>query len=506
MLDLKSKHTFICALPIFLLGLVACTQDIELRSESNGDDCAILFQAKEPTTRGLINSLTARGTKICLYGYHGDSFLAQGKSKQFEGKTLTYIDELNSWEVVDDSGAPINYFWEEEDQNPYRFFGWLTHDGTSQVPLPLSYSNETKKITIPETVVDKDYSQFDFLYSNVDERVLSSTNRRVPVSVSMNHLFTAFGIGIQNTSEDDITLKSVTLRTLHDKGSAVIDFSQTPCVVTYGNTAISRNPSTTAFVSYTGNHVLNKRGGTLPNIFDPTASSRRYYMVWPQAEDVFPELNFADDDAEAAAPDTDFPLVVEYVADGNLVKKRLKLPQQAWVAGKRYYFEVLIADKLVEITATVKDWNYSTSEINFSDQMVVVKENNQLVWDESTCRVDHSVRKVYVQNGRPIEGVFTIDAPEGGQWRVSLEGDVTAFNILDDVAPTDDGFGPIDGKEHRIRVVPLISNPDRDYTARLKFVAITADGKTLPADNMVQDVDGNHHQAEIYTIVLESAK
>ena len=135
----------------------------------------------------------------------------------------------------------------------------------------------------------------------------------------------------------------------------------------------------------------------------------------------------------------------------------------------------------------------------------MVKETGHLQWDAATCAIDDSKKEVYVTNGAPVEGTFTIDAPQGGQWRVSLEGDVTAFSIVDDAAPTDDGFGPIDGKVHRIKIAPTIATPDRDYKVTLKFVAITADHKTYPADDMIQD-NNNDGQADIYTIVLRSVK
>ena len=88
---------------------------------------------------------------------------------------------------------------------------------------------------------------------------------------------------------------------------------------------------------------------------------------------------------------------------------------------------------------------------------------------------------------------------------MSLEGDVTAFTIMDDAVPTDDGFGPIDGKVHRIKIVPTVTTPNRDYRVTLKFVAITADHKTYPADDMLQD-STNDDKADIYTIVLPSVK
>ena len=182
----------------------------------------------------------------------------------------------------------------------------------------------------------------------------------------------------------------------------------------------------------------------------------------------------------------------------------MKLPAENWEAGKKYFFELQVIDKLVELTSTVTPWEYTSTEVDFTQSAVEVNSEGRLAWDANTCTIDHANQKVYVRNGQPVEATFCIDAPLGGQWRVSLEGDVAAFSIVDDTAPTNDGFGPIDGQIHRIRIRPNISSPDRDYAVRLKFVAITADSKTLPADNMVQNTDADE-EAEIYTIILPKA-
>lgn len=495
--------------------LISCAQDIELDLNANTAENEIVFQTADPTTRGLINNLGTLGTKITLYGYHGDTPLANGQNKVLLGKDLTYttINGNNQWAVMTGENR-LTYFWEGEDDKPYRFFGWLNYDATGtglSLPSGWTYVPETKTFTIPETVINSTYNQFDFLYSSVDERILSPNNKRLPVTMDMNHLFTAFGIGITNTSEDNITVKSVTLKTIHDKGSATIDFSSTPCSVEYGSTSISRNPNTDPFISYsnsTGYTVYNDESeypNVKNNIFNPDATAKEYYIVWPQAKSVFPELTFENDEAEAAAPDELFPLILEYEADGQTITKRMQLPKMAWVPGKLYYFDILVADKLVEIITTVKDWKYFTSNIDFNENTIEVKENKHLTWDPNTCTVEDTEKKVYIKNGQPAEGTFTIDAPIGGQWRASLEGDVTAFEILDDTAPIGDGFGPIDGTQHRIRVRPLINDPDRDYSVRVKFVAVTAGGKTYPADDMLQDVNGDK-KADPFTIILESTR
>ena len=504
MMKNRQLHTII--LPLCTLLLFSCTQDnISPTSDTENE---IRFQTGT-TTRGLIDNLAQEGTKITLYGYHDRNFLAANNdAKILNGKSLKCLDNNGNWSVVDGSDNPLTYFW--EGNGDYRFFGWLAKD-----PNGLVAPNNSKwsagyndKVLTVNATLDKDYNQFDFLYSNVHERTLPTQSKSDPVALEMNHLFTAFGIGINNTSEDDITIKSVTLRTLHDNGSAVIDFSTTPCKVNYGATSISRNPENSPFIfmKYEGSEYVVEAGdgentGVKYNIFNPSATAKEYYIVWPQAETVFPVLTFADDDAEADADDEIFPLILVYEVDGQEFKKRMQLPKMAWEPGKLNYFNILVADKLVEITATVKDWNYSHADVDLGESALSVKQGKHLIWDENTCTVDHTNRIVYVKNGQPVEGTFTIDAPKG-QWRVSLEGDFTAFTIMDDAAPTDDGFGPIDGKQHRIRIVPQISNPDRDYSVTLKFVAFAVDSKTYSADDLLQDYD-NDEMAEKYTVVLE---
>ena len=160
--------------------LISCAQDIELDPNANTAENEIVFQTADPTTRGLINNLGTLGTKITLYGYHGDTPLANGQNKVLLGKDLTYttINGNNQWAVMTGENR-LTYFWEGEDNQPYRFFGWLNYDATAGLSLPnnWTYDPDTKTFTIPEgTVLNKDYNQFDFLYSNVDERTLNVTH------------------------------------------------------------------------------------------------------------------------------------------------------------------------------------------------------------------------------------------------------------------------------------------------------------------------------------------
>ena len=499
-------NRFIYILTIALCGCLmsSCVpEDLFPEDESND----IVFRTQVPATRGFLSTSTLAtvGSELSVIGTQ------DGTAMDLSGKTLKYknIGGTNRWTFVDGSDNPLTYYW--LGLGTYKFYGWLKHDavGGLSTPNDWTYDSSTKKLNIPTTTVNTGYNQFDFLYSEIDQRIMDASNfstlKSQPVSLGMHHLFSSFGIGIRNTSEDAITVKKVALYAIHETGSAEIDYSGETAATTY-TTSTSRAANVPFISSDTQFTLISSptTGGTVEyNIFNPAEDAKHYYMVWPQSAEVLSPTNAntnPSDDREYLATDSIF--YIKYQVGENTFEKRLKFPANAWQAGKRNYLEVQVADKLVSLTATVKDWDYASSVIDFQDN-ILVEETDRLAYDEEKSIVDKVNKKVYVKNGQPVEAKFTIDAPTGGQWRVSLEGDVTAFEIIDDTDPADDGFGPIDGQQHTIRIVPLISNPDRDYVVRLKFVVVTADSKILPADNMIQGTTSDH-AVNYYDIVLQS--
>ncbi len=506
---MKKERTLHTSITLLLCGLLlyACTPDDTILDATDTEN-EILFQTGESVaTRGFVEDLATEGTKISIYGYHGNKVLAENK-KPLAGKSLTYMNQR--WAVVDDASAdptkPITYFWEGEDNNLYRFFGWLKADNSV---CPHSYDANTMTLTVNPTL-NSSYGQFDFLYSGVDERILTADNKRTPVEFNMSHLFSAFSIGITNKSEKDIFIKNVTLRHVDSEGSATINYSDDPDNGD-GKVIYNITESTSPFLSYSSNdtgYKLEAKEGLKRNLFDPEADEKTFYMVWPQE---LPVLTFKNEEEEAKAEDNVFPLVMEYTVgnDPTVVTKRMQIPHSAWEAGKKYSYEVLIADKIVTINYSVQDWDYLSSVVDFKDHSISLMDDAHLDWENgqegemNTCIVDDANKKVYVDKGQAVEATFGFNTPQGGQWAVSLTGDIDAFKIIDDVAPYDDGQGPIDNNKHRIKIQPLILSPERDYSVRLKFVVITADDKTYSADDVVQNLGG--HTSSIYDIVLPRA-
>ena len=470
------------------------------------------FRVNDRQTRGFIDNekLNTLGTTLAICGFCDGKVMHEGTSIALSNKDLVYdrIEGYERW-IIKNGNTPVKYYW-NKDGGDYKFYGWLKYDAASTLHIPSewTYDDAQKTLTVPEWTLDKDYSQLDFIYSDVHVREMNEQNYaelgRVPVPFVMHHLFTSFGVGIRNMSDEDITITKVAIEGIHEKGSAEMDFSGDMVGVTYGTTSTER-ASDEYFIEYSGGgYVLPKETGVMGNAFAPTAG-RVYYMVWPQAKDVVAPTTPVTGEGEREYAASDSILVIGYMQAGKEYTKRVKLPEVAWEAGKRNYFEVQVADRLVELRATVLPWDYTSSDVDFSEQSVSVKEGGRIQWDEETCILDKTAKKVYVIQGKPIELTFAIDAPVGGQWRVSLDGDITAFRIIDDTPPMEDAIGPIDGEVHRLRIVPQISNPERAYNASLKFVVLTADGKVIPVDDLLQDEDGDG-DTDIYTIELQRTK
>lgn len=454
------------------------------------------------------------------------------ENKKLEGKTLRSSGD--SWAVYN-GDTRLTYFWEGDGN--YKFFGWLTKDGTGTTGLQAPTTNFTTTYTNTEDkpytlevagTLDKDYNQFDFLYSNVVNRTVSVNQGKDAVPLNMNHLFAAFSIGISNTSQDDITVKSIKLQRLHTTGSATIDFSGDNTAVTYTNYPTASAYSTEVLASYASEtgYTLAAGGSSQKDIFNPSATVeanvQKYYMVWPQAQSVIFDANLEGKTPEEEAKlgdecDIYYPLIMEY-SIGNektIRKKRMKFPNMAWLPGMKYSFNVKFADKEISLDLQVEPWTYSSSAVDFSDGTIEVNGNNSLTWDKTKGLVDDTEATVTVKGAQPVEATFALSAPVGGKWMVSFkDGDVTSFKIEDDAEDANDGIGPIDGAIHRIKVTPLVKNPTRDYQVRLKFSVQTADGKTIPIDDIIQ-VEKNANgeivyengkpKQKIYTIVLKNA-
>ena len=495
--------------------LHSCTQneaipDVEYQDQEN----EITFRANEGTSRAFLGSnLSTANTTMCIYGYKGNTPLAQGKDKELVGKTLKYNGQ--SWAVVDNTGNPITYFW--EGAGDYKFFGYLTKDGANTLSNPFTTSYLEQKLTISKTIDSND--QFDYLYSELDLRTMdanNNSNKGRTVSMNMKHLLTAFSIGAENTTDEQVTIKKVEIRGLHNEGTAVIDYSGDAVSLNLTTSINNYTPDTEAEKTQNNKPVFveyqNNEGFVLPskrklvNLLSPNleAENYDYYMIWPQAASAVAPTNRIEGDPTRRFAAADSLIYIEYTMDGKTHERRMKFPSNlSWEAGKKYHFDVLFSDQLVQLNSTVKDWTYTSATVDFANNSVLVHDHQTINngWNQEVSTVNHTAKTVTVKNHQPIEATFAISAPTGARWRVSMEGDIDAFEISDDEYPYDDKGGSV-GVESHITLTPTIPSPDKDYKVKLKFVIITADSKTIAIDSWLQDSDGNPSTSDIYQLIL----
>ena len=170
----------------------ACTDDAPM--DVPVSDQQIHFAANTASSRSFLDdgSLATIGTQIILYGSHTVS------SMDLDGKPLTYatVGGEKSWRVME-GRTPQTYYWAES--GIYKFYGWLAYDAAGKLTIPNGWNYQDRKLTIPSTIVDKNYNQFDFIYSDVHVRNLdeltSDRERYATVPLEMKHLFSSISIG-----------------------------------------------------------------------------------------------------------------------------------------------------------------------------------------------------------------------------------------------------------------------------------------------------------------------
>lgn len=494
------------------MAAAACTKTVY--DGQQDQPMPIRISAADGLTKALLDNGTfgTTGNRIQVYDIYTSSDnvvstyidayagpdVSSASSQHVQGKTWPFEDKSTL--------LPVSYDWTPD--GVHRFFGWLAKDaGFGATPMTpeaffgAGFQVNGNVLSIPETALTPTSAQFDFLYSDMHVRNLNNDpDFMSAVPQNFSHLFTAFSIGALNTSHQPVNLKSFTLDPVRNTNSATITWAadetaggQYPATVTYGEGSVGTEPLMTLADTYT--IVTDQKVG---NIF--TGGSQMFHLIWPQSsEDVHSTgaITVNPDTEESIYP-SDYKMSVTYTVttdegESEEITKRLNFPDLAWEAGKKYHFDVVFSDKMVELKAVVNPWNYEYSDVDFSDAMVSVKENHYLVWDGTTADLNTTDRYAIIRNGQPVKGTFTIDTPQGGTWLVSLTGDIDAF----EVSPAS---GIIDGTSATIIVKPLVGDPQRDYTVNVKFAVRRPDGRVIAADDVVQPAGTK------YTIVLPSNK
>ena len=500
-----------CLLAALALG-ASCTKTVYDEGQQTQSPAISLSVTEAAQTRAMIDNTNfgTDGNRIQVYDFWTDGntvskYIDAYAGPEVDSPSSQHI-ERTTWPFVDkSSGELVRYNWTST--GVHKFFGWLAVDATTKVSTAdgsknmtaksffgdgFSFKEDTKVLSIPAKTLDQSTPQFDFLYSNIKSVDVTTT---IPsnVAMSFSHLFAAVSFGAKNTSNSVVKLLEFKVEKLNNAKSATIDFSgSTPTVVYADGTqgdVFRRVAYSDAAAAVT---VPKEDEGTMYNIFGKPGEKQEFTLIWPQTtEQLYSDKKVSEDgDGNPVYPDS-YKMYVKYTVDDVLFKKRINFDNTlAWEAGKKYHYDIIFADKMVELKCVVNPWDYVSEDINFENQTVSVKEGSTLSWDASVSDVDVNNKKVAINDNKPAVGTFTLDTPKGGRWFAYLSGDVDAFKIID-------GEGPV-GTPARIQVQPVVDSPLRDYVVKVHFIVRTADGKTLNADSVLQPA--------VYSIILPKNK
>lgn len=470
---------------LLALSVLAVAQGCEKEPTGHKDTGApIMLSASEVSTKALLDngSFNKNGNRITIYDYvDGEKYFKDQIGPEVTGNTYGYD---GVWPFV---GGPHQWT-----AGTHKFFGWLAKDNNmtaSNTPEDFfgignngfKFDETNQILSIPSKEMTAATTQFDFLYSNI----ITTAPRPEPVNLQFKHLFTAVSFGVENSTSSFVKLEEFKIEGIPSTRSATINFKGTETQVNYTDPTATFTRGLDA-----GKYPYEISPKALrSNIFngEPT---QEFMMLWPvEAEQLHSTDEITTTDEGEVLYPTTWKMYIKYTADGVEYAKRMNFPKNvSWEPGKKYHYNIVFADKMVELRVKVSPWEYEDQDINYTNDIPSISSGGALTWNGTVSNVDETNKMVSIYNAQPAQAMFTLQAPIGGSWIVSLVGDVNAF----EVSPA---TGIIDNQTATIYIKPLIDSPARDYKVQLKFSVRRSDGRMIAADDIIQ-------AKGIYTVVL----
>ena len=479
------------------MAAAGCTKHPDV---SNGTDSSICLSVTEAgTTKALLDNGTFKtpGNRIQVYDFVTDGDNTSKHIDAYAGPDVESNSPMHeygkTWPFEDKDGNPVSYQWVP---GTHKFFGWLAKDANSNPAMTAEEffgtgfefdEKDYYSLSIPAKDMLEAGPKLDFMYSDIH------ITEPVNTGVNMNffHLFTAFSIGIENSTSAFVKIEEFEIKEIPSKNSATISFNGEQTVVEYGDLTDYKDKETgkynTTIALETAPYEISSKG-IRANIFNGS-TTQEFRMLWPVGAEFLhsTEKSTINEDGTIVYPES-WKMYIKYSTAGQTYEKYLNFPDVSWDAGKKYHMTIVLADKMVELKTEVKPWEYEEQTIDYTNEGVSMSSGGALAWDRTVSSVDDAAKMVSIVNAQPAKAMFTIQTPVGGSWIVSLTGDVNAF----EVSPS---TGIIDSQTATIHVRPLVASPTRDYKVQLKFTVRRSDGRMIAADNMIQG-------GGIYTVVL----
>ena len=407
------------------MALASCKDKIEPPKEN------ITFSARDAVSTKAI--LDDSGLKTSGNRLHVCDLLTgfTGSVSWMSANNPYYINE-----EIEYSGSPVwdytsgrVYPWPAD--GSHVFFGWLSYDSTMNLTassfcgatLNTTAATENSPaipyISINTLEMNTSTPQFDFMYSDA---VLADSENHVagtPVDLSLNHLFTALNLTINNTSGNTVLLKSVTLSGMKNKRSATITYNLAhPTVAT-------ANVTSTDVVLYTSSDPA----GTEFVHVDQVKNLTSFLLMWPQT---YAELNGAKLVVEYNIRDTHGVLSDDLTANVILDNQNIfKTNSTGMDAGVKYTFLLQFKKSTMDIYTSALPWEYEEFDWDYGDHSIAARsgmfKDGVLAFYRGTGEnateptVDEWSAKTmrFTNRSDVFTGRFYIEAPTSGRWQVN---------------------------------------------------------------------------------------
>ena len=418
----RSTIYLICA----VFAILSCSKEKVVKDDDSAGKYIEIAAREVSTTKAMMDdaALKTVGNKlrVCdvLTGFTG---------------TVSWMDENNPYYINDEiqyNGNPIwdylsgrKYPWTTD--GSHLFFGWLSYD-TALSLTPDSffgngygYNASTKVISIPTKEMNTFTDQLDYMYSNVQ---FIDAADRVPgqsVNLELNHLFSALKLTLNNTSENTVYLKSVTLKGMKNSRSATIAFNaQQPTVTT-------ANLSSTDIVLY---QSVSEDGTEFIYEDREKPLTADYMLMWPQT---FAELEGAELE------------VIYNVLSGEQLSDELtshiilnrqnlfKIGNKGMDAGSKYTFQLQFKKSTIDVYIKVLPWEYEEYDWNYSDRAITARsgmfkdgvlafyrynvQDDDWTVQPSTAEWTAKTMRFQTRN-EVLKGKFYIESPWEGRWQI----------------------------------------------------------------------------------------
>lgn len=485
------------------------------------------FGARDLVTKDLIgnNEFHTQGTELKVVD------LLSGFTGSIDGSSWTdgdaYIDETvvynNAliWKYKTDGSA---YPW--TNNGTHRFFGWMTYDKHSDMDATALFgsgqpSRSGSTLTFPEVQMTIDSPQFDALYSGLVTRD-AAVDAHTTVPLELRHLFSALAITVRNNSENQISIRSITMPNLPNKAQASVDYSGTTATLTQSAAVVGSAPFFTNHFqgsAVLANHstdglILNQ--GDVKDVYTgQNLSSTNYKLLWPVPSSVLspktanPYTTITDPSdpnyiyRESSNNPADSLIRISYdiyvpAAGGNPAtwlnrnNVGVKIPSISFTAGKRTLLSLTITDQVLDLTFEVEDWDFNEYPMDFSITSVSVTQDlifKNGTYDASMSTLGTKPPLVYTNSMEPVEATFKITSPVGARIIAEPLSASEFFDIHldpDHVDPTNDG-GTV-----RLTISPR-GAPTTTQTLTMKFHLLMGSGASEREVDLSSDLNRDNY-------------